>query len=312
MAVYEIPTDTFRNLLINIDGEISPASPFAPLLTDEVSGDLEPLLPWLEEHDLLDSPAKQNGKVALLPSLRRSLDVVARPIRGIIVSEIGLESSQRAAYVTDGIDVSIAMLDPNNCRISDPVDLEAFRDDVLIGIGSGGKQSKKNPGYRLHPIVLTILGSLQGPWGDDGNEDAPEPIFQALTWPISRLECEVRLKELLGEDADMEEILGGMIEDNILESENSTLNIHPEFAPWYDRINSGHFLEIQRLEIPDSDISRLSSAVRAVLVGPKDDRVVMWPADDDTGDVLIFKPTAEELLSFVNFLVGWADIEEEE
>ena len=135
MALYEIPPDVLRDLILNIDGKISAASPFAFLVVNAPEASLEAHRPFLEKRGLLDSPPEQEGLLALQPMLRRTLDVLARPIRRVVVSEVSNGKATRAVYVSDGIDVVIAMFDRENCLISDPLDLEAFRDALVKAIG---------------------------------------------------------------------------------------------------------------------------------------------------------------------------------
>jgi len=111
MALHEIPAETLRDLLLNIDGEISPACPYTFLLGETQEASLDPHRAWLKAHGLLDTPPEQDGRLALLPSLRRSLDIVARPIRRILVGEVSPQGTRRAVHVSDGAEVVVQPLE---------------------------------------------------------------------------------------------------------------------------------------------------------------------------------------------------------
>lgn len=311
MSLHEIPAEVLRDLLLNVEGEISPASPFAFLFTDEVEGELEPHLKWLEKNKLLQSPAKQNGRVALEDPLRRSLDILARPVRRIVVSEVTADGPRRSVHVSDGFEVVVAMFNETHCLVSDPLELEAFRDGVLAELGPPAKSRKAPEPIRTHPSELALLGSLAGEWAGPG-ADEERQSFAALEWPVSRSLAEERTGALLGDSEAALEALDAMTEDEILREAKGELSIHPSFKPYHAALTSSTFMEIQRLEYPDSSLENLQPLVRAYFAGPQGARCLIWPADGETGDVILSQPSVEELKSFVNYLVGYLDPDESE
>lgn len=313
MSVHEIPADIFRDLLLNIDGEISSASPFAFLLTEEVEGKLDPHLKWLKQNKLLQSPAKQNGRLALQDPLRRSLDILARPVRRILISEIDADGPRRSVHVSDGAQVVVAMFNQTHCIVSDPLDLEAFRDGVLEALGPPPKSKVAPNPYRLHPVGLAFLGSLAAEWVDrSGTEDDQQrQPFASLDWPIPRSVGEQRLAALLDDPEAGVAALDSLVESQILQEKKGELSIHPTFRPWHEAVTSSTFMEIQRLEYPNSSLAEIQPLVRAYFAGPKGARCLIWPIDGESGEVVLSRPTADEMKSFVNYLVGYAELESE-
>ncbi len=305
MARYEIPPEVLRDLIFNIDGEISAACPFAFLLVNESKTTLDSHIPILEQKGLLDSPPEQDGLLAIRPSLRRTLDVLARPIRRVVVSEVRDEHATRAVYVSDGIDTVIAMFDRENCVISDPLDLEAFRDALVAAVGPPKKRKTWPTPYQIHPAVLAFIGAIVGPWNNDNLASFNKP----LQWPVSRSDGEARLTELLNDADSAGQLIDSMVEDKILAIEGDRLDIHPNFRTWHEAISSADVLEIQRLEYPESDLERVQVPIRGYFLGSKNERCLIWPMDGDSEEVLLSRPTEDELRGLVGYLVGWLDPE---
>lgn len=307
MSLHELPADLLRDLLLNVEGEISAACPFAFLLDDESAGELQPHLAWLEEHELLDSPAEQGGRVAIAPALRHALDILVRPVRRILVSELDQQGMRRSVHVSDGAEAVIAMFDSQHCLVSDPLDLESFCTALVEAIGPP-KVDPTSPPLQLPTATLGFLGAVTGPWGETG-EAVDAPGRPALAWPIERADGEERLTALI-EDAEMGgEILEALIADHILQASNGKLDIHPDFVDWDRALSAGDLLEIQRLEIPDSDLTQAQPPVRAYFAGKPGERCLLWPAEDEPGQVILTQPTTEELRSVVGYLVGYIDSE---
>jgi hypothetical protein len=312
MALHEIPAETLRDLLLNIDGEISPACPYAFLLGETQEASLDPHRAWLKEHGLLDTPPEQDGRLALLPSLRRSLDIVARPIRRILVGEVSPQGTRRAVHVSDGAEVVVAMFDQQECLLSDPVDLQAFRAGLVKAIGPAKGKSAPKP-VQLDPAALRLLGAMAafvpGESGDasagtSNSEEAPTPA----SWPLPRADCVTRLTALVEDAAQGEEILESLIADRILAAEDGTVDVHPAFRPWHEVLSSGHFLEIQRVEFPQSQLQDVQPPIQAYFCGPAGERCLIWPTEDESGEVLLARPTAKDLKSLVGYLVGYLDL----
>ncbi len=308
MAVREFPVEVLRDLLINIDGDISAASPFAFLITGDLEGSLDPHIPWLEEHGLLDTPSEQHGRLALLPSLRRSLDIAARPIRRIVVSQIGPEDRKRSVHVSDGAEVVVAAFDEKSCILSDPLEMEAFRDTLVEVIGPASESDESPAPLQLHPAVLAFLGAVAGPWvpADDLVSDV-EDLDSALEWPVERTDAEARLATLLGGPDAATEVLDSLVEDQILETADGKFDIHPAFQVWHRAIRSGVYLEIRRQEFPQGDLAQLQAPVHGLFLGSPGGRCMLWPAGNGSEEILLSHPTAEELKSVVGYLVGWID-----
>lgn len=315
MPVHRIPAAVLRALLLNIEGEISAASPYAFLLDGDEDGQVEPHLEWLERHELLDSPPEQAGRVAIAPSLRLALDIVARPVRRILVSELGDSGIRRAMHVSDGAQVVVAMFTDETCLVSDPLDLEAFRDALVDTIGAPKNAASALDPVQLKPAVLGLLGAIGGPWWGEGaagaNGSVEAPDYPHLDWPVERKEAERRLAGLAGDPEFATEILDGLIADHILTPSDGELDIHPEFRPWQEALSAGEFLEIRRLEFPDSDLARTQPPVRGYFAGPQGGRILFWPAESAEGEVLLSRPSVEELRSVVGYLVGYVDLEAE-
>jgi len=312
MALHEIPAETLRDLLLNIDGEISSACPYAFLLGEPQEASLDSHRTWLEEHGLLDSPPEQDGHLALLPSLRRALDIVARPIRRILIGEVNPQGARRAVHVSDGAEVVVAMFDQQQCLLSDPADLETFRAGLVKVIGPAKAKFSPKP-VQLHPAALRLLGamaaSVPAESGDDSDRasssaEAPTPA----AWPLPRKDCVNRLTALVEDAAQGEEILESLVADRILAAEDGNVDIHPAFRPWHELLSSGHFLEIQRLEFPQSQLQDVQRPIRAYFCGPPGERCLIWPTEDESGEVLVSRPTAKDLKSFVGYLVGYIDL----
>ena len=312
MALHEIPAETLRDLLLNIDGEISPACPYTFLLGETQEASLDPHRAWLKAHGLLDTPPEQDGRLALLPSLRRSLDIVARPIRRILVGEVSPQGTRRAVHVSDGAEVVVAMFDQQECLLSDPVDLKAFRAGLVNAIGPAKGKSAPKP-VQLHPAALRLLGAMaasvpaesgDGSAGAGSSEVASKPAV----WPVLRADCATRLTALVEDAAQGEEILESLIADRILAAADGTVDIHPAFRAWHEFVNSGHFLEIQRLEFPQSQLQDIQPPIRAYFCGLPGERCLIWPAEDETGEILLSRPTAKDLKTLVGYLVGYIDL----
>ncbi len=304
MAQYEIPPDVLRDLLLSIDGEIKGTSPFYFLLVDAEEPSLESHMSLLDQNGLLDSPPEQDGGLlALKPSFRRSLDVLARPIRRVLISEVKDGKGSRSVYSSDGTDVVIAMFDKENCLVSDPLDLEAFRDVLVDAIGPPKKKKSAATPYRIHPATLTFLGAIQGPWNtDDGDE-----FNKKLKWPVARSDAEARLAELVDDAAGAEKLIDSLVADKILSADEGRLDIHPDFKDWYDAIITGDVLEIQRLEFPDSDLQWALPPVRAIFLGTQGNRCLIWPIGNQSDEMLLSRPTGEDLKRIAGHLVGWLD-----
>jgi hypothetical protein len=305
MALHEIPAEVLRVLLLNIDGEITAACPYAFLLTEPGEASLDPHRAWLDEHGLLDAPPEQDGRLALIPSLRRSLEIVARPIRRIIAAEVTPESAHRSVHVSDGAEAVVAMFDQRSCRLSDPLDLKSFTDGLVTIVGPSKAKSAPKP-IQIHPALLQLLGVALAE-GAGGSENGLEPTTEAAM-PLSRQGCAARLGQLLEDRTQGEELLESLIADQILSADNGAVDIHPEFRPWHEAITSGHVLEIQRLEYPGGRVQDAQPPVRAYFLGPAGKRRLIWPAGDEDGEVLLTRPTAKELKSFVGYLVGYAEL----
>jgi hypothetical protein len=312
MALHEIPAETLRDLLLNIDGEISPACPYAFLLGDTQVAPLDPHRAWLKEHGLLDSPPEQDGRLALLPSLRRSLDIVARPIRRILVAEVSPRGARRAVHVSDGAEVVVAMFDQQGCQLSDPVDLEKFRGGLVKAIGPAKGKSAPKP-VQLNPVALRLLGAMapfvrggsgDGSAGSSNSDESPTPA----SWPLPRVDCVTRLSALVTDAEQGEQILESLIADRILAADDGTVDIHPAFRPWHEGLSSGHFLEIQRLEFPLSQLQDVQPPIRAYFCGPPGQRCLIWPTEDGSDEVLLSRPAAKDLKSLVGYLVGYIDL----
>lgn len=313
MSLYEIPAEIFRDLLLNVEVEISSASPFAFLLTEQVDGKLDPHLKWLAKSKLLKSPAEQDGRVAILDSLRSSLDIISRPVRRIIISEITEDGPRRSVHVSDGYQVVVAMFNEKDCIVSDPVDLEEFREAVLKDLRPPAKSKATPIPRRLHPVQLDFLGGLAAAWIDRSEAEAADQVesYPALDWPIERTVGEQRLGALLDDLDDGAAALDSLVEAQLLQEENGKLSIHPGFKLLNDAITSSDFMEIQRLEYPNSSLGEIQPLVRAYFTGPKGARCLIWPVDGKTGEVVLSQPTADELQKFVNYLVGYLDPEEQ-
>jgi hypothetical protein len=309
MALHEIPAEILRDVLLNIDGEISAACPYAFLLTESGEASLEPHRKWLEEQGLLDTAADQDGRLALIPSLRRALDIVARPIRRILVGEVTPQATRRAVYVSDGAEVVVAMFDQERCLLSDPADLKEFRSALVTAIGPAKGKSVPTP-LVLPPAVLRLLGAVSGS-GSIGSDDgaglaAAKPALAG--WPMSRSDLEARLGSLLEDKGAGAEAVKGLIADQILAATDGMVDLHPSFRPWHEAITSGHALEIQRLEYPQGGLQDAQPPVRAYFWGPVGERCLMWPAGDETGEILLSRPTARDLKTVVGYLVGYAEL----
>ena len=304
MAQYEIPPDVLRDLILSIDGEIKGTSPFYFLLVDSEEPSLESHKPFLEQQGLLDSPPEQDGGLlALKPSFRRSLDVLARPIRRVLITEAKDGKGSRSVYSSDGTDVVIAMFDKENCLVSDPLDLEAFRDALVDAIGAPKKKKSAAKPYRIHPATLTFLGAIQGPWNNDNGDE----FNKKLKWPVARTEAEVRLAELVDDAAGAEQLIESLVADRILSADDDRLDIHPDFKDWYDIIISADVLEIQRLEFPDSDLQRALPPVRVIFLGTQGSRCLIWPIGNRTNELLLSRPSGEDLKGIVGYVIGWLD-----
>lgn len=314
MPIHQIPAAVLRALLLNVDGEISSASPYAFLLDAGEEGQIEPHLEWLKENDLLDSPPEQDGKVAIRPSVRLALDILARPVRRILISELSHRGISRAMYVSDGAQVVVAMFDDENAIVSDPLDLETFRDSVVESIGTLKEGADGPDPVQLPPSVLGFLGAVVGPWWAEGDAsadgaDQEAPEYPELSWPIERKEARSRLADLTGEAEFAGEILDSLVDDRILKSSDGRLHVHPDFEPWHRALSSGDFLEIRRLEFPDSDLFRTQAPVRAYFAGPQGGRILLWPAESPSGEVLLSRPSVEELRRIVGYLIGYVELE---
>lgn len=314
MSLHEIPAEIFRDLLLNVEGEISAASPFAFLLTEQVEAELEPHVNWLKRHKLLQSPARQNGRLRLQDPLRRSLDILARPVRRILISEIDADGPRRSVHVSDGAEVVVAMFNESDCIVSDPLDLKTFRDGVLKELGPPSKSKKAPDPLRLHPVGFAFLGGLVGAWTyppNPGEKPPPEP-FPELEWPLERSLAEQRLGALLDDPQAGVDALDGLVGAHILQEKKGQLSVHPSFKPWHESLTSSTFMEIQRLEYPKSSLAEIQPLVRAYFAGPKGARCLIWPVDGELGDVVLSRPTAEELQSVTNYLVGYVDLQDVE
>jgi hypothetical protein len=308
MAIYAIPPDTLRDLLINIEGEIYAASPFAFLLAEGTTGDLEPHLPWLKEHGLLATPARREGRVVLSPGLRRSLDIVAHPIRRIVISEVLPAGRARSVHVSNGAEVVVAAFDEENCILSDPVGLEAFRDGLASAVEGSLARGKRAKPYQFPPEVLALLGAASGPWSPSEKLAATvEGLNSALEWPMARQAAQARLAMLLDDADSAAQALDSLVEDNILSATNGKLDIHPGFRVYHRAIASGDFFEIRREEIPGGDLTRIRAPVNGMFVGAAGQRVLIWPAGEGSKEVVLAVPTAEDLKSLIGYLVGWLD-----
>ena len=294
MAQYEIPPDVLRDLLLSIDGEIKGTSPFYFLLVDAEEPSLEGHMPFLDQNGLLDSPPEQDdGLLAIKPSFRRSLDVLARPIRRVLISEVKDGKGSRSVYSSDGTDVVIAMFDKENCLVSDPLDLEAFRDALVDAIGAPKKKKSAAKPYRIHPATLTFLGAIQGPWKSDSGDG----FNKRLKWPVARSAAETRLAELVDDAAGAEQLIDNLVADNILSADDDRLNIHPDFKDWYDAIITADMLEIQRALPP----------VRAIFLGTQGNKCLIWPIGDQSEEMLLSRPSGEDLKVVAGYLAGWLD-----
>ncbi len=316
MPLHQIPAAVLRALLLNVDREISAASPYAFLLDAQEDGQIEPHLEWLEGNDLLDSPPEQDGRPAIAPSLRLALDILARPVRRILISELDDRGMRRAMYVSDGAQVVVAMFQDERCLISDPLGLEQFRDALVDSVAPPKESNSAVDPLQLHPSVLGFLGAVVGPWSsaDEGaahgvSSDASE--FPELSWPINRPEAESRLTSLTGDAEFPGQFLDSLVVDRILKSSDGKLDIHPDFEPWHRALSSGKFLEIQRLEFPDSDLTRAQPPVRAYFAGPRGARILFWPAEAPAGENLLSRPSTDELERFIGYLVGYLELEKE-
>lgn len=297
MALHAIPPEILRDLLLNIEGEITPACPFAFLLTEPGDADIGPHRGWLEEHDLLAEPPEQDGRLALTPTLRRSLDILARPVRRILVAEVSPEGARRSVHVSDGVEAVVAMFDPQNCQLSDPLDLKAFTAGLVKIIGPPKAKFVPKP-IQVHPALLQLLGVALAEGKGQG-----EPAAM----PLSRESCAARLGQVLEDPAAGEMLLDQMIADRILSAEDGAVDIHPAFRPWHEAFTSGHVLEIQRVEFPEGRLQDAQPPVRAYFWGPAGERCLLWPAGGEAGAMLLARPTGKELKSFVGFLVGYAE-----
>ena len=130
-----------------------------------------------------------------------------------------------------------------------------------------------------------------------------------LKWPVSRSDGEARLAELLNDSESAEQLIDNLVEDNVLVAEDDRIDIHPNFRSWHQAISSADFLEIQRLEYPESDLERAQLPIRAYFLGKQNERSLVWPVGGDSEEVLLSRPTAEELRGFAGYLVGWLDPE---
>jgi len=197
----------------------------------------------------------------------------------------------------------MAMFDKENCLVSDPLDLEAFRDALVDAIGAPKKKKSAAKPYRIHPATLTFLGAIQGPWNsDNGNE-----LNQKLNWPVARSDAEARLAELIDDAAGAEQLIDSLVADKILSADEDRLDIHPEFKDWYDAIITGDVLEIQRLEFPDSDLQWALPPVRAIFLGTQGNRCLIWPIGNQSDEMLLSRPSGEDLKRIAGYLVGWLD-----
>ena len=303
MALHEFPPDVLRDLLLSTDGEISSASPFRFLVTNASKPDLQAHMEFLESKSLLDSPSEEDGLVVLQPPLRRALDVAASPIRRILVAEAKAGEGKRSVYVTDGSHVVITMFDRETCFLSDPADLESFRDSLVEAIGVPQQKQKRGKTYQLHPTALTFLGAIQGPW----NVDNGSGLGKTLKWPVSRKKAEERLTELLEDEDQANALIDALLADSVLGASNGKLEIHPEFEYLHAAMNSADLLEIQRLEIPGGELEKTLAPVQGLFFGTAGQRCLVWPVGDDSDEVLLFQPDGDELKRLTGYLVGWLD-----
>lgn len=304
MSLYKIPAEVFRSLLVNIDGDISLASPFAFLASGEFSTSLEPHLDWLEKNGCLASETTEGEPVELVPALRTALDIVARPIRTITISEVTPQQMRRAVYASDGYEVTTAMFDEETCFVSDPVSLEAFHGELVEAIGMGADSEIEQPSFRIHPLVLQVLGMAAGPVGPE-DEALSKPKTTRLGFPVARSKFEARLAGQLEDPQAASEFVDALIADEILTLKKTKLEIHPKFVPWYQAISSGDFFEIERLEFPDEQVQRALPPVQGLFLGEGEYRCVMWPVEPPSDEVVLARPTADELGEFVGYLVGY-------
>jgi hypothetical protein len=86
------------------------------------------------------------------------------------------------------------------------------------------------------------------------------------------------------------------------------VDMHPAFRPWHAAITSGYILEIQRLEYPEGRLQDAQQPVRAYFWGPPGERCLLWPAGDQTGEILLSRPTAKDLKTVVGYMVGYAEL----
>lgn len=306
MTIHAIPAEIFAALLMNIEGSIHPASPFRFLLEEGEGHDLQPHVEWLESQGYLDSEAAQEGEVALLAELYRSLEIAARPIRRVTVSEVNPAETRRAVYVSDGVDVVVAMFDQQNCIVSDPADLESFHTGMVEAVGIRADGSREP--LQLHPAALTLFGALVGPTGegDEGSLAGAQGPGQ-VDWPLERTAVQARLAELLEEEQLAENLVEALLGDEILAADDGRIDIHQDFRPWHQALSSGHILEVQRVEFPQGQLDGAGLPIQAYFFGPSGERVLMWPAADDSGEILLTTPTDEELRGVMGYLVGFAE-----
>lgn len=304
MSLYEIPAEVFRALLINVDGKISLASPFAFLLNGEFPTSLEPHTDWLEENGCLASDAHEGLPLALVPTLRTALDIVARPIRTITINEVTPKQMRRAVYASDGYEVTTAMFDETSCFVSDPVSLEAFHGDLVEAIGSAADSRLEGPPFQIHPAVLQMLGLAAGPFGPE--DKVPSKSKPArFGFPVARSMFEERLTDQLEDSEAAGEFVDALLADEILIMKKTKVDIHPKFAPWFQAISSGDFLEIQRLEFPDEQVQGALPPVQGLFLGRGENRCVMWPVEPPSDEVILAKPTPDELSEILGYLVGY-------
>lgn len=296
MTLHTIPPEIMRALLQSIPGPIAPASPFRFLLESDAVSNLENYAPWFKERDLLAEKPGAGG-LALAPGLDRSLQVIAQPRARILISEASKEGGKRAVYVTDGHAVVTAMFDQQNCLLSDPIGLSDFMRGLALEVGVVGEGVECPPPLRLGPHVLRVFGALVEV-GLTGYSSADDGKF------LSRAMAEETLRYVLEDENLASQMIDDMIADNLLESKDTSLSVHPEFRPWHASLTAGEILEIVWLDLPKGEVPAEPDPRKALFLGGKPVRCALIPVGNGSDEFVLAYMHQSDLQEWLAELAG--------
>ena len=269
---------------------IQEASLFAPLQQATVSsvsvGEVEDTL---TAHGLWTDGAPNE-------EMRRILRVLGMPRKHYKVALHDHKQQVRFFSYGNGKDIVVAAFGKDEeVAVSRPLSFGQFLTGVLnhIGPNPNAKPGKDLNVLRFNRANFNLIHRLI-----DAGLPNEAQTFEAL-WPTVR--------DVYPEESQARLLFDALTEDGVLVAHETNYQFAPTFEGWVQALSSGEHMLVERMNLKGGKLSADGPHDRAWFFGPSGARFSVFQADDDTNDVLLCRPTAQDLRTLLGVLLGETD-----